>query len=343
MKVSFVLPSGGRAGGVRSTVILADGLLKRGYDVRLLCRSMPISSKAWLKQYAKNILHKICCYHNDWVKDFQGAVESYIDINQIEFSKGEIVVAVGSMVVGDVYALNAEVVKLRHCRGFSSYNPELMKAAWGGDMPTISVSSTLVPQLEKYSGQKVLGVVPNGKELDLYYNEGRVRDGVGTIYYEHPNKCPADTLTVLKKVKEKWPQLRIYVFGTPRRPSCIPKGSYFRYPSIDKIREIYNRTKVWVLTSRDEGLPGPVLEAMACGSVVVSTDNLGSLEVVKNNENGMLVPLGDIDSFIDKIEYLLENEEERFRLANNAYSTVKGFTWESALDAIEIMLKRLTQ
>jgi glycosyltransferase involved in cell wall biosynthesis len=213
-----------------------------------------------------------------------------------------------------------------------------MQKAWMGDMPTISVARTLIPGLKEYGNSRIIGVVPNGKDANKYYNENRQRDGVGVVLYDHPNKCYGDTLRTIQKIRENFQDTKIYAFGKIKLPKEISYIEYHRLPSIDKIRELYNRSKVWFSTSKDEGLPNPLLEAMACGTAVVSTVNLGSQEVIKNGENGYLVPVGDITEITQKISCLLKNDDLREKMVNKANVTFKKYSWKNSAKALDDIL-----
>ena len=58
----------------------------------------------------------------------------------------------------------------------------------------------------------------------------------------------------------------------------------------DKMPELYNHYKIYVLCSHYEGNPKTLLEAMACSSAVIGTDVPGISEVVRHEKSGLLVP-----------------------------------------------------
>lgn len=340
IKISFVLSSLNRSGGSRVTVDMGNLLLKKGYKTRIIV-GKPVFS---LKNLIRTALLKFkgASFHN-WGSFFEGETLYFENcLDEISFDDGEVVIGVGTDGTQLCRNLKQPVMKIRFCHGFDSNKPDLMKEIWGGDdMETITVSGTHVPYLDEYSGKKTLGIVPNGVKPDMYYQMDLKRDGIGMVYGTHHNKAPEFTRKILTSIMNKWPEIPLYVFGESNCPSCLPDNYYYRYPSIDKSRELYNRSIIWLIPSRSEGLPAPPLEAMACGAVVISTDNLGSREIIEDDKNGLLVPVGDIEAFMEKINFLLENKDERQRLSNNAFETVKKYSWEKATDSMEKVLNTL--
>jgi glycosyltransferase involved in cell wall biosynthesis len=143
---------------------------------------------------------------------------------------------------------------------------------------------------------------------------------------------------VIARVRNRFPALKVYAFGTERKPSFLRKNEYWRSPSVDKARELYNRSIIWLLTSHTEGLPGSALESMSCGTPVISTDNDGSREIVRHMKNGILVPRGKADTFIPAIQHLLSDPDLWRNISNGAMSTAAGFTWQRAVDKMESVL-----
>lgn len=342
MKVTFVLPGMNRSGGVRVTMEMACRLQQRGIDTRVAYRRRPKLSWQALKDVFKNLTTTVRYRHVDWMTDVEVCVEPFVKLSDLKFERGEIVIAVGVYTVKDVYELNRDVKKVRFNHGFSVGINGLTRFAWGPlPMVTITVSNTLVPLLEEISGQKVAAVIPNGVNPREYFVENKVRDGIGFMYSSHPNKAPQDLLRVVSGIKASWPEVPIRCFSTEKKPKGLEVDEYVRYPSISRARELYNRSLIWLVTSYEEGLPGPVLEAMACGCCVVSSDNLGSKEIIEHNVNGVLVCKGDIRGFLDAIGSLLLDKDKRDSIAMAGMETVKRFSWDVAVSKMEEFLRSL--
>jgi glycosyltransferase involved in cell wall biosynthesis len=76
----------------------------------------------------------------------------------------------------------------------------------------------------------------------------------------------------------------------------------------------YRRAAVFVLSSRWEGLPNVVIEALACGCPVVSTDcPSGPAEILERGRHGALVPVGDARAMAAAIEQTLDAPGDRSR------------------------------
>ena len=79
---------------------------------------------------------------------------------------------------------------------------------------------------------------------------------------------------------------------------------------------------LFALSSFREGLPVSILEAMAAGVPVVSTDVGGVGEAVTGGETGLLVPSGDAEAMASAFEQILTDTPLRMSLTNNASKTV---------------------
>lgn len=76
----------------------------------------------------------------------------------------------------------------------------------------------------------------------------------------------------------------------------------------DDIREIFAISSVVVLPSYREGMPKSLIEAMAMGKPLVTTDCPGCRETVENGKNGILVPAGDSMKLAEAIQGILKDE-----------------------------------
>ena len=72
-----------------------------------------------------------------------------------------------------------------------------------------------------------------------------------------------------------------------------------------------------------KGLSNTLLEAMSNGIPSISSNWPGISNIISNNENGIIVPLKDIDILSEKMLELYNNEELRNQLSKNAYLTIK--------------------
>ena len=81
------------------------------------------------------------------------------------------------------------------------------------------------------------------------------------------------------------------------------------------------------MSSRFEGMPMVLLEAMSFGLPVVSfTCPCGPKDIIKNNEDGFLVDLENIEKMAEKIKKLIVDEEKRILFGKNAQKNIQRFS-----------------
>ena len=79
------------------------------------------------------------------------------------------------------------------------------------------------------------------------------------------------------------------------------------------------QSKIFVFTSLSEGFPNALLEAMATPLPVISYDcPVGPSDIVINEVNGFLIPMGDEDLYIEKLQKLIDDEQLRLSMQKNA-------------------------
>lgn len=83
--------------------------------------------------------------------------------------------------------------------------------------------------------------------------------------------------------------------------------------SVKDVCSLYDRAKIVVISSNAEGFPNVLIEAMARGCLVISTNCLtGPSEMIENNKNGILVPVGDKFALSEGILKLASGTYEEF-------------------------------
>lgn len=339
-RITFVVPSRGSSGGIRVTMEMANRLLQRGREVRIVYRSSPTLSFDRLVEALKTLHWQLTGgSNNDWLRRFRGPLVRFSSLADLDFDSGEIVVAVGTFTIQEVGALNRDVLKLRFCHGFREDLPELTHMAWGTPMATITVSSTLSPRIRELTGADPVAVIPNAISPEEYYVENRLRDGIGTVFSRNFKKDPETTLHVLEKISRRWPHIPLYVFGADPRPRELPEAvEYVQNPPLEKAREMYNRSLIWLVASRSEGFCLPILEAMACGCCVISTNHDSAPGLVADGVNGFLVPVGGVDAFMQRIEVLLDSPARRLEVVAEGAQTAKRYSWDEAVEKMEKFL-----
>ncbi len=95
----------------------------------------------------------------------------------------------------------------------------------------------------------------------------------------------------------------------------------------EKIKKI-DSAKIFILPSLREGMPQSLIEAMAREKVVISSDNPGSKELVKDQINGYLFQIGNEKELAEKINFVLKNEHAS--LCKHARTSVEIFNWDES-------------
>lgn len=87
-----------------------------------------------------------------------------------------------------------------------------------------------------------------------------------------------------------------------------------------------------VHSSKFEGLPTVLIEGLLMGKVVTSSDcPTGPYEILKGGEAGILVPIGDVETFANSIEMSVHDEAKRMEITRNAQEHARQFSPEESI------------
>lgn len=96
-------------------------------------------------------------------------------------------------------------------------------------------------------------------------------------------------------------------------------------PQQQDVKSLYLSSSMYIMSSREEGMPMVVVEAMECGLPIVAFKNVGSLFLVKDNKNGLLCDIGDTKQLSTNIKYLIENKDLRKQMGIISKKLVREF------------------
>ncbi|MCK9265607.1 glycosyltransferase family 4 protein [bacterium] len=113
------------------------------------------------------------------------------------------------------------------------------------------------------------------------------------------------------------------------------------YLGDDKLPEVYNNAECLVFPSLYEGLGLPIIEAMACGCPVI-TSNITAMPEISGEAGVLVDPLSE-ESIRDAIDKVLSNEIYRKELITKGLERAKFFSWEKAIkNTIDLYTKLVT-
>lgn len=110
---------------------------------------------------------------------------------------------------------------------------------------------------------------------------------------------------------------------------------------VERMPELYAEHDVFLFPSLVEGLPLVLLEAMASGMPVITTNTCGMADVVEDEFNGLLIPPANARAMEEAILLLARSVELRKKLGEAARETVKRYTWERAARQLEALYRHV--
>lgn len=148
-------------------------------------------------------------------------------------------------------------------------------------------------------------------------------------------------IQVWEKVHQQMPDWRLDIFGQGEWQEMLQgmiderglQETVKLNGPTKNIGQEYSESSMIVMSSHYEGFPMVMIEAMACGLPAVSFDfKCGPKDIIKERENGLVVPGGDIDGLAEAMMTLMKDDELRKRMGEEAKKVVETFSEAKVMD-----------
>lgn len=158
-------------------------------------------------------------------------------------------------------------------------------------------------------------------------------------------------LEAFAQVSQRHPDWRLRIFGEgPLRDALEAQArklglqNRVQMPGwTDEIYEELASASIFCLSSRHEGFPNVLLEAMAVGTPPVSFDcPTGPNEIVRSGKDGILVPLGEVDELADALCHLMDDPNEREAMGKRARQVRDRFAPEDVMERWDALVREVT-
>lgn len=345
----------------------ANYLVEHGYDVTIVTEAQmgrepvfPLSSKIKLidigldfnKQYTQSFIHRAYTYFNFihiYKKKLKGIlVKEKPDIVITTMGRSLDFITNfndGSIKIGEAHTTKEHLRSLHLMENKGWLYKRLAKCIRKKQISNARKLRALVlltPEDAKdWEGVTKTYVIPNSiKEIPLECSKlinkqaifvGRYNDAKGYEYL----------VEAWKIVHQNHPDWIINIYGSGELHDDVERWineaklheSMIMHEPTNQIMEKYLESSICVVSSRYEGFSMAIIEAMACGVPCVSFDcPFGPRNIIKKDEDGILVDYLNSRALADSICELIENINLRKQLGSNAKKNIQRFTQDNIME-----------
>lgn len=146
-------------------------------------------------------------------------------------------------------------------------------------------------------------------------------------------------IEAFSEVVRQYPNYKLYIYGSGRLKNILKEKikylgvekSVFLSGEKENIHDEISNAEIFILSSDYEGLSNALLEALTIGLPCISTKCAGSIEVIKNYENGILIPVKSKEKLVKSIIELIENPDLSKKLSEKAKQMAIEYRKENIL------------
>ncbi|WP_396601571.1 glycosyltransferase family 4 protein [Algibacter sp. R77976] len=218
--------------------------------------------------------------------------------------------------------------------------PKLSKYIFKNAFVNVAPSLYMKSNFEALGYNNIINI-PNSIELENYTFKERNFDSVNLLWVRSFSEIynPLLAIKVLKALKEKNIKAKLCMVGPDSNGGLQEARDFAKKLNVDvrftgklskqewaKLSEDYN---IFINTTNFDNMPVSVIEAMALGLPVVSTNVGGIPFLIDNKVNGLLVNPNSINEFLDAINSLIKDQTKTNKIIKQARVSAERFDWKA--------------
>ncbi len=227
---------------------------------------------------------------------------------------------------------------------FASQHPERVTKLLSLASKVVTPSPFLQQSLSKY--QNEIMVIPNGIDIAAIAYKLRNSFSSDLIWVRafHQTYNPELAVKVLSSLVKEYPKAKLTMVGPDKGDGSLQAVNTIAknlgvedhltiLPAVpyEEVPSLLDQADIFINTTNYDTAPRSLLEAMANGVCVVSTDVGGIPWMITNCEDGLLVPPEDELAMVNAIKFLLEDPEFASRTSQNARRTAERHDWSKVI------------
>ena len=357
MKLDFIITALSGGGAERVMVILANNFAEKGYEVSLITfNGKPEGDAYHLDKKIKRIRlhdgkfsnHKIRSLNNlyNYYKTEQNRPDTIISF--LTFTN------LISILVAKLYKI--KIIVSEHISHLQGPKPELLSNITRGYIYRLSDFVTVLTafDIQYYKKRKAnVIVMPNPCTYSPIEENNHKRDkvilAVGSLdrYHHKGFDNLIEFITPVLIANPDW-SLKIIgggITGEPHLKSLVKKNNITKQIIFtgfqNNVSEHMKNSSIFILSSRFEGLPMVLLEAMSQGMACISYNcKTGPSDIINHLTNGILVEDQNKSAMKKQLLELINNEDLRTSLSKNAVKSIDSFSIEAISSKWETLFKK---
>lgn len=354
-RICFCIDTLGRGGAERVMANLANEFYKNGYEVFFVCNRRAEKEYELLDRIRQVFLCDILqlSKYNCIAKMQQMLfLRKFLRKNNIDVGISFMGGNNFALLTATLFSPIKSIVSVRNTPE-TEYPTVLHKILYKLLFPTASKIVFQTTEEKEYFSERIqkLGTIIYNPVSDKFYhnNTNKCGNNIVTVGRLVPQKNQKMLIDAFKSLKKEYPNIKLQIYGDGELRQELEeyiKALNMRdcislHNAVVDIERHINTAMMFVMTSKNEGMPNALMEAMALGLPVISTDCRGGgpRELIRHKHNGLLVH--SQSELVEAMKLILNNPDYGKVLGENAKLSAADFhekkifaKWENLINEI---------